>query len=121
MVLNLTQPYGSKVQSLKIRCQNCTIPIYEEINPKQIYRIVVESYVAIGGNNYTVIIENLRNRKIGPKTTPSLKEYLAKRSPVYEDCGTRIVIFDKTDDSSSTCINKNIVLFIVTIIILGVF
>lgn len=119
--MNLTQPYGSKVQSLKVRCQMCTIPRYEEMNPKQIYRIVVDSYIATGGNNYTVFAQNLKNRQIGPKSTPSLTEYLANRSPVYEDCGTRIVIYEKRDDSSASFVKRNVLLFITTIIILRVF
>lgn len=99
------------IQSIKLRCQNCTIPVYEELIPSKTYRIVVDSYVAGGGRNYSVLIENLKNRTKGPLNTGIFMSYLQHRNPIYEERGTRIYLQHKLT-SSSSCLTQNIVLCI---------
>lgn len=92
-MLNFTQPEGERVQSLKVRCQNCTVPVYEDVEPEKDYKIVVESFVRSGGNNFSVIVDNLKNVVIGPHNKQMYLEYLSRRSPIFEEEEERLVIY----------------------------
>lgn len=96
MVLNLNLPEGQRVQSLKVRCQNCTIPFYEDVDPYKNYKIVVDSFVRTGGYNFSVLVDNLKNVQIGPTNKQEYRNYLNHRSPVFEEVEERIVIYGYT-------------------------
>lgn len=114
LVYNLTQPSGERIQTIKVRCQNCTIPIYTELNPTETYNVIITSYMATGGGNISVLTEHLKNRQIGPSSTQSYKEYLKVRSPIYEETGIRIVVHQKNSNKSSANSSKQnaVVIFV---------
>lgn len=103
VVMNLTKPYGQRVESVKIRCQACLIPVYEDLDENKMYRIVVPSFITTGGDGYTIISDNLQNLKVGPVDIDVFVEYLAEKSPVYEEEGGRIIIY-----GSETVTMKNL-------------
>ncbi|KAJ8967995.1 hypothetical protein NQ314_002529 [Rhamnusium bicolor] len=92
VVLNLTRPEGSRVQSIKIRCQACEIPIYEDLDLSKTYRMVITSYLASGGDGYTILSDNIKNLQTGQVDIDVLVDYLAHRSPLFEEEGGRIII-----------------------------
>ncbi|XP_018574618.1 apyrase [Anoplophora glabripennis] len=93
VVLNLTRPLGERVQSLKIRCQACDIPLYENLDANKTYRMVITSYLSNGGDGYTVLTENMKNLQVGQIDTDVLVDYINQRSPVFQEEEERIVIF----------------------------
>ncbi|XP_023313034.1 apyrase-like [Anoplophora glabripennis] len=92
VVMNLTRPEGERVESLKLRCQSCEIPVYENIELNKTYRIVINSYVANGGDNYPMLTENIKNLQVGQFSTDVLIDYIGHRSPVFQEEEGRIVI-----------------------------
>ncbi|VEN61869.1 unnamed protein product [Callosobruchus maculatus] len=89
---DLSQPKGSRVVKLKIRCQNCTIPIYEPLDLKQTYRLITCTYLAHGGNGYTILKDHLKNIQSGALDLDVYTDYIAHRSPVYQEIERRSVI-----------------------------
>lgn len=82
----------------------------------------MNSYVANGGGNLTVLLENMKNRKIGPSSSKILLEFLTSRNPIFEELGTRIVIFQKkSDKSSSNTLKQNIIFCAVIIMTFKIF
>ncbi|KAJ8919180.1 hypothetical protein NQ315_012167 [Exocentrus adspersus] len=93
VVMNLTRPQGERVQSVKVRCQACTVPIYEDLDLNKMYRIVVPSFIVSGGDGYTILSDNIQNLKVGPVDIDVFEEYLAKKSPIYQEEEGRIIIY----------------------------
>ncbi|KAJ8967992.1 hypothetical protein NQ314_002526 [Rhamnusium bicolor] len=93
VVLNLTRPEGDKVQSVKVRCQACLIPVYEDLDLDKMYRIVIPSFVVSGGDGFTMISDNIKNLKIGPVDIDVFVDYIAHKSPVFQEEEGRITIY----------------------------
>nr|CAH7737873.1 unnamed protein product [Callosobruchus chinensis] len=89
---DLSQPKGSRVINLKIRCQNCTIPIYEPLDMTKTYRLITCTYLAHGGNGYSILKDHLKNVQTGGLDLDVYTDYLAHRSPVYQEIERRSVI-----------------------------
>lgn len=90
LVYNLTQPEGSRIESIKVRCRECEEPIYEDLDLEKYYRVVINSFLITGGDGYTIISENLINHRVGRVDIDVLVEYFALRSPVYQEIEGRI-------------------------------
>ncbi|KAF2903611.1 hypothetical protein ILUMI_02575 [Ignelater luminosus] len=92
VVYNLTNPEGSRTQSIKIRCRECAVPVYEPLHHDKMYKIVVNSFLAGGGDGYKVIADNLKNKKIGPRDIDVLRKYIELHSPIIQPLDGRIQI-----------------------------
>ncbi|KAJ8983904.1 hypothetical protein NQ317_006708 [Molorchus minor] len=99
VVFNLTRPDGDKVQSVKVRCQACDIPVYEDLDLNKTYRIIFNSFMVSGGDGYTVVSDNLKNIKIGRVDIDVYVDYLAHRSPVFQEEEGRITIYGQDEIS----------------------
>lgn len=93
VVFNLTKPIGNRVVSLEIQCRKCNIPILEKYQPDQMYRIVLPSFLANGGDGYSMIRDNLQNYIKGDTLDIEVFEnYLQKVSPVTTGIEGRITL-----------------------------
>lgn len=92
VVYNLTNPEGSRTQSIKIRCRKCPVPVYEPLDRDEMYRIVVNSFLAGGGDGYKVIADNLKNKQIGPRDIDILRDYIKLHSPILQPLDGRIEV-----------------------------
>ncbi|KAG5884885.1 hypothetical protein JTB14_025049 [Gonioctena quinquepunctata] len=93
VVYDLSKP--TKVVSVKVRCQNCTIPVYEDLDLNKMYPIVSSSYLNTGGDNFETLAKHLKNKRIGRVDTDVLIEYLSHMNPVFQEESGRIVIEGK--------------------------
>jgi 5'-nucleotidase len=96
LVYNLTQPSGSRVESIKVRCNDCTIPAYEDLDLNKTYRLIVTSFLKNGGDGYQVLTNNLKNVKVGRVDIDVLLDYLQTRSPVVEEIEGRLQFIGET-------------------------
>lgn len=87
---NLSQPEGSRIQDLKIRCRVCEVPVYEDLDENAVYPIAVNSFMVTGGDGYTVISENLLSHKVGLVDIDAVQEYLKVKSPIIQEIEGRI-------------------------------
>ncbi|KAJ3627081.1 hypothetical protein MTP99_014488 [Tenebrio molitor] len=102
VVGNLSQPAGSRIESLKVRCNECTVPIYEDLDLDKTYRLIVPSFLKTGGDGFNVIAENLKNVKVGRVDIDVYLDYLEAKSPIFEEVEGRIQ-FEETNDEGGTC------------------
>ncbi|XP_011253188.1 apyrase isoform X2 [Camponotus floridanus] len=70
------------VVDVKIRCQACEYPIFEDLVNDQWYRIVVPSFMVSGGDGYYIFKNNSRNHKIGERDMDYFINYVKKMSPI---------------------------------------
>ncbi|XP_074040522.1 apyrase [Leptinotarsa decemlineata] len=90
--MNFDRPLNDRVVSVKVRCQNCTIPRYEYLDLNKTYRIAVCSFLRKGGNGFTVLSDNLKNVRVGQLDIDAVMDYLAHRSPIYQEEEGRLVL-----------------------------
>lgn len=82
IVYNITKPIGERVVSVDLLCNECDVPRYYPLVLTKIYRIVVNSFMAGGGDGLTIINEQKRNHVIGPLDMDVLTSYVEKQSPI---------------------------------------
>lgn len=68
------------------------MPIYEDVVLDEWYRIVVPSYLANGGDGYTVIANQKRNYKVGTSDIDSYVKYIEKTSPIITGVEGRMIL-----------------------------
>lgn len=61
---DVTQSVGHRVVSLLLRCGDCRVPKYEPLVLTANYTIVMNSYIAEGGDRYEVFRKTLRANQI---------------------------------------------------------
>lgn len=54
---DLSRSVGDRVTSLSLRCSRCRVPRYESLDPDRLYKLVLPSYIADGGDGFTMIKE----------------------------------------------------------------
>lgn len=91
-VIDLDKPLGTRVTSLKVQCQNCPSPVYEDLDDNKMYRIIVSSFMARGGDGFLAISQNMKNRRIGVVDSEFLVTYIPKVSPINTTLEDRIKI-----------------------------
>ncbi|CAG9765345.1 unnamed protein product [Ceutorhynchus assimilis] len=92
VVYNISKPIGERVVDVKVRCQRCEIPVYEDLDLEAVYSIVVPSFLVGGGDDFTALTDNLKNLIIGQTDTDIFREYLKNRSPIFEEEQGRITV-----------------------------
>ncbi|XP_071831912.1 5'-nucleotidase-like isoform X2 [Apostichopus japonicus] len=107
---DVTQPVGSRVVSVMVRCALCEIPRYEKLETERIYKIVMPSYLAEGGDGFDMIPEHLLSRISGRQDSDVINEYLTKLSPIAPGVEGRIIIIG--DESSSTILTTSSMLLV---------
>lgn len=54
MVIDVNRPIGERVLSVDVLCRKCAVPEYHPLDPKEIYRVIIGSYMAGGGDSFDV-------------------------------------------------------------------
>lgn len=57
VVIDTRRPIGSRIVSVEVLCRKCEIPEYHPLDPNEIYRVIVGSYMASGGDSFDVFPE----------------------------------------------------------------
>lgn len=96
IVYDLSQPEDSRIVSLKVRCSDCEIPVYEDVDEDKYYKIAVNSFLVTGGDGYAILSDNLQNHKVGRVDIDVVTEYVERYSPVYAEIEGRITFVDST-------------------------
>ena len=56
------KPVGQRVQELLVRCHDCDVPDYQAVQDEKIYPIVTSSFLARGGDGFTVFRDRIINQ-----------------------------------------------------------
>ncbi|KAK3789429.1 hypothetical protein RRG08_010622 [Elysia crispata] len=91
IVYDMSQAIGSRVIDVQMMCSKCSIPHFEPLNMTQIYQIVMNSYIADGGDTYTMIPTlTVRRHTIGNVDLDIFIEHIRQNSPVIQGLDGRI-------------------------------
>lgn len=91
LVLNVDKPVNSRVVSIDVICTDCLVPEYRPLDETQIYKIIMPSFIANGGDGYAIIREKkIRHHIIGDLDSEVLIEYIKQYSPITQGLEGRI-------------------------------
>lgn len=82
VVYDLSREPFERIIDLKVLCQNCNVPCYEDLEDDKYYRVVVTEYTAKGGDDYTMFKKYARNEIVGPLDIEALVDYVKVQSPI---------------------------------------
>lgn len=64
VVYDVNKPPGSRLVSARVRCGNCTLPMYAPLNTSQVYTVIMSSYLASGGDGFDMFKNDALKREI---------------------------------------------------------
>ncbi|XP_050515512.1 protein 5NUC-like isoform X2 [Diabrotica virgifera virgifera] len=118
VVYDASKPSYSRVVSVKVRCGNCSIPLYSDLNLSKNYTIVTSKYLTDGKDGFHVLKEKAMDLAYEKVTdVDTVVSYFNKYSPVFAEVEGRIT-FIKHDAVSrgSVFLSFNIVYLILAMI-----
>ncbi|XP_065125044.1 5'-nucleotidase [Paramisgurnus dabryanus] len=90
LVYDLSKPSGQRVKSAKVLCTDCRVPRYEPIIPQKVYKIAMPSYLVDGGDNYTMIKQQMFKHDSGDLDIAVVASYISERKRVHPSVEGRI-------------------------------
>lgn len=93
---DMNQESGKRVTKVKVMCAYCQVPEHEDIDLSKKYRIVLQDFLADGGDGF----EMLKNTQIKESETLDidiLNDYIKKKTPIYPAVEWRVTIRDVID------------------------
>lgn len=82
VVFKLSNPSFQRVVSVDVLCRFCSVPKYEPLEDETWYRIVINGFLLVNGDNFKMLRDNLRSKKIVGVDLEALKNYVQKNSPI---------------------------------------
>ncbi|EDS27505.1 5' nucleotidase [Culex quinquefasciatus] len=92
VVYNMTEPRGSRVQSVNVRCSDCLVPRYDPLDPFKYYRVAANSHMTGGGGGYTMFEDFGRNKVVADVDINALERFVQKRSPLLYGLEGRVTV-----------------------------
>lgn len=65
MVYDLSRKPGDRVVKLDVLCTQCRVPSYEPLRTDEVYKVVLPSFLANGGDGYQMLKEELLQHNSG--------------------------------------------------------
>nr|XP_032522687.1 apyrase-like [Danaus plexippus plexippus] len=94
IVFNGSQPLGSRVFEVFVRCIDCDIPQYYPLRLDTYYKVVSQDFIGNGGGGYTMMSNNRQNVEVLGVDYDILLRYVRHQSPIMKDLDGRILIKD---------------------------
>ncbi|KAK7493119.1 hypothetical protein BaRGS_00015640 [Batillaria attramentaria] len=105
---DVRKPVGQRVVSVHALCTDCLIPEFRPLDDSATYKIIVQSFIAGGGDGYKVFRDNaISTDLLGDLDSDVLIEYIKKASPITQGLEGRIVFVDQSDQCMSTKASRN--------------
>lgn len=82
VVYDLSRKPYERIVDIKVLCQKCNVPRYENIQDNKYYRVALGDYLANGGDNFKMIPKYARNHIEGPLDIDALTKYVENNSPI---------------------------------------
>lgn len=90
VVYDLSNKPGNRVTKLEILCTDCRVPKYMPLEMDKIYKVVISSYIAQGGDGFTVLRDEKLKHDSGDTDLSVVSEYITTMKRVYPAVEGRI-------------------------------
>lgn len=115
VVFDLRRPPGSRVVDAKARCWACDIPKYSKIVDKDMYKVIMPSFLATGGDGFSMFL-GLPRTTLGYNELACTKYYVSHHSPIYPQIEGRITFLNEHKMSSSCTAKVSLLLILFPIL-----
>lgn len=95
VLYDMNKPKGSRLIKAEARCWACDVPRYSKIIDKDVYKVIMPGFIAIGGDGYK-IFSGLPTKTLDYSELTATKYYIKKHSPIYTQLESRITILTDT-------------------------
>ncbi|XP_061098371.1 snake venom 5'-nucleotidase-like [Conger conger] len=109
--LDLSKPPGERVASLSLLCTQCRVPRYEPLDADKTYKLVLPSYLADGGDGYSMISDEKLKHDSGDLDIAVVGDYISDMKRVYAAVEGRI-IFTKSGSVSASHVTRPLMLLL---------
>lgn len=92
LTFNTTKPVGQRLHTIQIRSKQ--FGEFENINPHKLYNVVVPSFIANGGDGFTMIKSNRKTRRVGLLDIDVMEKFIARNSPISYNADGRITMLN---------------------------
>ncbi|CAB0040153.1 unnamed protein product [Trichogramma brassicae] len=86
---DLEKPKGSRAVDIQVRCGNCSVPVYEPIDPDATYKILIPNFMYLGGDGFKMF-KNTKMYDSDMVIADLVADYITQESPVYPGVEGRI-------------------------------
>ncbi|XP_030627986.1 5'-nucleotidase [Chanos chanos] len=93
--IDVSRPSGNRVKSISVLCTECRVPHYEPLNSTKLYKIVLPSYLAQGGDGYSMIKDEKLKHDSGDMDIAVVSNYIQERKKVHPAVEGRILISNR--------------------------
>nr|XP_003474789.1 LOW QUALITY PROTEIN: 5'-nucleotidase [Cavia porcellus] len=90
VVYDLSQKPGNRVVQLHVLCTKCRVPTYEPLQMDGIYKVILPSYLANGGDGFQMIKDELLKHDSGDQDINVVSQYISKMKIIYPAVEGRI-------------------------------
>lgn len=92
MTFDTTKPVGQRLRTILIRSNQ--FGDFEKINPHKLYSIVAPSFIANGGDGFTMIKCNRKTRRAGLLDIDIMEKFIVQNSPISFNVDGRITMLN---------------------------
>ncbi|XP_051868386.1 5'-nucleotidase [Pristis pectinata] len=108
---DLKRPPGSRVVKLNVLCADCRVPHYQPLHDTKIYKIVTNSYIANGGDGYSMLKNEKLTHDTGSTDISVVSSYIRQMQMVYPAVEGRILFTDNSATRSGIKLTITLPLF----------
>ncbi|XP_029351664.1 5'-nucleotidase isoform X2 [Echeneis naucrates] len=87
---DVSKPPGHRVKSLRILCTKCRVPTYEAVQDEEVYKVVLPSYLVIGGDGFSMIQKEMLKHYSGDLDISVVAKYITHRGKIYPPVEGRV-------------------------------
>lgn len=91
VVYDLSQKPGDRVVTLDVLCTRCRVPSYKPLKMDDVYKVVLPSFLASGGDGYQMIKDEVLQHDSGDQDINVVSQYISKMKVVYPAVEGRIM------------------------------
>ncbi|EDO42016.1 predicted protein [Nematostella vectensis] len=73
----------TRVIKVKVRCAQCLVPVYHDLNDTGIYKVITNSWIAGGGSGFSVFKRRLHLEKGDELEADVVSKYIEWKSPIF--------------------------------------
>lgn len=88
---DMSRAPGDRVRKVKVRCAECSIPEFHDLEMAKTYKIVTNDFLARGGDGF-VMFKSAKSKKSNTTDIEVFLRYLGKMSPIFPSVEDRIEI-----------------------------
>ncbi|XP_067900779.1 5'-nucleotidase [Heterodontus francisci] len=111
VVFDLSRNPGHRVVKLDVLCSNCRVPHYEPLDDSKIYKIVANSYIAEGGDGFSMLKNENLKHDTGGTDLSVVSNYIREMQRVYPAVDGRISFIGNSGTRSCSNLKIGLMFF----------